>query len=149
MNSFGNHHNGEFFACIIPVLKFFTDPLHGKVHFGDQDLICPSGNACHDGNPPDIAPHDFNNDNPVVRLSGCMEPVNRFSYGRDSGIKSERHICSADIIVDSLGNAHHRNSLLCNIACSRKRPVTTNNYQRMNTIFFYVVFDLLEIRCIF
>ena len=62
--------------------------------------------------PPGVASHDLHDHHALVALGRGMDLVDRFSGRLDCGVESERELGPADVVIDRLGNAYHRNPLL-------------------------------------
>src|SRR6202045_1363767 len=105
--SFRHHDNGK----IAPALVALADRLGNLVDvertFGDQDYVSATRDATVHGDPAFIAAHHFNHHHAVVCLGGGVNPVNGFTNHVDRSIKAEGEVGPGEIVVNSLGNAHH------------------------------------------
>src|SRR5208337_206087 len=149
VRTFGNDHDREFLAGLVPGHEVFTDLLHSEVYFRDKDLVSSSGYACHDGDPAYVSPHNLDNDNPVVRFCRGVQPVYCFCHGRHGRIEADGCISSHDIVVDRLWDPNDRDPFLRYVPRRRKGPVPAYDNDGMEPEFFHVLLDLLEIPDLF
>src|SRR6185437_16212283 len=59
-----------------------------------------------------IAAHHFEHEDPIMRLGGRMQLVDRFKRGLHCSIEAKRRDGAAHVVVDRLGNADYTHSLV-------------------------------------
>ncbi len=77
----------------------------------DQDHIRPAGHAGMQGDETGIPPHQLQQHHPVVRFRGGVQLIQRVGGGSNRGIETKGAFRPADIVIDRLRHAHHRNAL--------------------------------------
>jgi hypothetical protein len=91
-----------------------------------QDHVRATRQPAVQGNPPGIAPHQLDDHHPVVTLRGRVEPVDGLRRSAHGGIEAEGALRSAHVIVDRLGNAHHRQAPFPELVRYLETPVTAD-----------------------
>jgi hypothetical protein len=81
--------------------------LHIVGNFGDDDHICPAGNARAQRQPAGIASHDFDQDDAVVAVGGAVQPVDGF--GGVPRAVSKPMVTSViwQVVIDAFGQGDH------------------------------------------
>ncbi len=97
-------------ALALALVHLLTDRLEAEGDLGDQDHIRPASHAGMQGDETGIPPHQFQQHHPVMRFSGGVQLIQRVRRGSNRGIKTEGAFRPADIIIDGLWHAHHRNT---------------------------------------
>ena len=64
-----------------------------------------------------------------------VQPVERVAGRINGSIETERNVRTADVIVDSLGDAHDRNAFFIDLFGNAHRTVTANDDQRVEAEF--------------
>src|SRR6185369_9982757 len=108
-----------------------TDLCNIKGYLGDQDHISSAGNARLQRNPAGIAPHYLQDHHPVVALGGGVQFVQGIGGGFQGGIVAEGEVCLTQVIVDGLGNTHHRNAFPGQFQGDLERAVSPYRDQRL------------------
>lgn len=72
----------------------------------------PAGHACVQRDPPDMAAHNLDDENAVVRLRGGVQAVDGVSGHADCGIEAKGVVGRRDVIVNGLGHADDRDAVV-------------------------------------
>src|ERR1700733_7910337 len=100
--AFGGHDNREVAttlvapadvpARLVDVERDLRDQGHGRAA-GDARMQC---------DPPRVATHHLDDQDPVVTLGGGMETVDRLGRDAQRGVEAERHVGGPEVVVDRL-----------------------------------------------
>src|SRR5688572_22485312 len=78
----------------------------------DQDHIRAARHACMESNEASVTPHQFKYHDTMMRLGSGTQLINCFGSGRDSSIKPEGHLRTADIVINCLRDTNDRDTFL-------------------------------------
>ncbi len=99
----GNHYQRRT-ATVVGFLDPFSDLFDACLLLRNQDGVGPPG--CHagmQGDPTDVAAHDFGDHAAVMGFAGGSQPVDGLSGDLDSGIETEGVISGVKVVVHGLG----------------------------------------------
>src|SRR6185437_4642139 len=105
LDRFGDDDEGEVAALPAHLLDMRSDRLHGVGDFRDQDHVGAAGDPGGERDVPGIAAHHLEHHDAVMARGGRLQAVEGFGCNRDRGVKADRVLGRADIVVDRLGNA--------------------------------------------
>ncbi len=90
------------------------DPLDDAVDvvgdLGEQDDVGVAGDARVHGDPAGVAPHHLDDHDPLVRLGGGVQAIDRLGGDRHRGVEAEGRLGAGEVVVDGLGDADDRAS---------------------------------------
>ena len=77
-------------------------------HFGDEDVVGGDRDPGEAGDPPGMASHRLDDHDPSMALGRRAEAVDRLGHDIDGGVEAEGEVGHHQVVVDRLGDAHHR-----------------------------------------
>ena len=114
----------------------------------DQDILCTIGNTTPHSKVSCVTSHNFNNTASFMRCGSITNLINSLHCCVYSCIKSDRILGTCNIQVDCSRNTDRIDSKVCELLCTCKRTVTTDNYQSVDSMFFAdFSTTLLTFRC--
>src|SRR6185437_2513572 len=102
--------------------------------FRHQNGVRPTGDSAVESNPPSIAAHHFTNNHAAVGFGSGVEAINCFRGNADRRIESKTDVSAAQIVIDGLGHADARYTLLNQSIGHALRIVSANRDQRVQLI---------------
>ena len=118
----------------MPPPKRVDDVVDVVLVLRDDDGVGAAGDPGVHGDPTLRPSHDLNDDDTVVRFSGGRESVDRFDCDTDRGIESKRNVGPANVIVDGLRHADHRQSLFGKLERRSQRPVAADDDETVDAV---------------
>ena len=97
--------------------------------FGEQNDVCPSGNAGMKGQPAHLVAHNFYNEHPAVGGSCGVDTVENIGRDVHSALESKGSVCSPQVIVNGLRQRHHIDPLLAQEIGCFMGPIASQNDQ--------------------
>ena len=112
--------SGKTFTMALSVKDFVEDVIKRPLDLGNEDHISSPRNARMKGNPSCMATHNLQNHYPLVTGCRCMESVERIGRTCNGAIKTESEGGCRNIVVDRLGDSHHRDAILMKLLRDRQ-----------------------------
>ena len=75
---------------------------------GHQGDVGAGGQAGVQGDPARVPAHDLDQQHPLVRLGGGVQPVDHLGGDADRGVEAEGQVGAVDVVVDRLRDADDR-----------------------------------------
>ena len=79
---------------------------------GIEDHVGAAGEPGVEGDPAGVAAHHLDDHHAVVRLGRRVQAVDRVGGDLHRGVEAERHVGPAEVVVDRLRHADHRQAVL-------------------------------------
>src|SRR5574337_432334 len=98
---------------------------------GQQDHVGRAGEAAVQRDPAGVASHRLGDHHPAVAARGGFEPVERLGDDRDRAVEAEAQVGVAQVVVDRLGNADHRQAERVHPVGDLHRAVAADRDQRI------------------
>ena len=144
LGAFGRDHDAEVFAAGVAQADQFGDLIDIDRDFRNQNDVGAAGDAAVERDPSGMAPHDFDDDNAVVRFGGGVDAVDGAGGDVDRGIEAKGEVGAGEIVVDGLGDADHFDAVLMEFGRDGKRVVAANRDQGIAAILFQSVGAALQ-----
>ena len=128
-------------AAVVSFLDPFNDLIHAGFLFRDQDSMSTCGHAGVQGNPTNVAAHDFCNHAAVMRFTGGPQAVNGLGGDLDSRIKTEGVVGGVKVVINGLGNANNLQAGISQAARSGQGAFSTNRDEGVNAESLHVGLD--------
>ena len=131
--SLGHHHDGEPPPAGLAVADLAANGLDVVRDLGDQDGVGAARDAGVKRDPPGVATHHLDGEDPLVGLGGGMEPADGVGGDGDRGVEAKGNDGAVEVVVDGLGHAHHRKALVRQMVGDIHRAVPADGDQSVDT----------------
>src|SRR5690606_9873213 len=95
-------HHQDMDGLLPPFIVIYAtkDLFHMGDGFGDQNIFCSTGQTAMQGNISCISPHDFYNEQPVMRLRRISDLIHGFNDRIDGSVKANGRFRSFDVPIN-------------------------------------------------
>src|SRR5262249_17081691 len=134
----------EVLAPLVPAADVVAGFVDRDRLLRDEDHVGAAGDSTHDRDPTRVPPHDFHGHDAVVRLGRGVQTVDRLGRNEDRGVKPERVVGTAEVVVDCLRNPDDGEAVLlvqparhpeCVLAADRDESVEACALERLDDTF--------------
>ena len=115
----------------LPRLDTFRHLRHVERELRDQDDVSPAGDPGVQRDPAGVTAHHFDHHDPVVRLGGGVQAIDRVGGEGYGGIEPEGVRGFDDVVVDRFRNAHQRNAAKVELVRDRQGAIAADHDQRI------------------
>src|SRR5690625_1656398 len=130
----GDHDDREVTALALSCPDPLADHLDIEGVLGDEYHICAPSNPSISRDPSRMVTHHLYDYDPVVGLSGRMQPIDRIGRDPYSGIETESRICCGEIVIDRLRDTYEFEPLLGEFGGGRERSIPADDDQSFDPI---------------
>ena len=131
LHSLRHHDDGEALALLLALADEFADAVDAERDFGDKHDVRAARQSTFQSDPANVAPHHFDQHDAVMRLRRGVDLVDGFGSGVQRGIETEGHFGGAEVVVNGLGHANHRQATAMQIQSDLLRAVTAHHDERV------------------
>ena len=114
-------------------LDVLADLLDVEGHLGDQDHVGAARHAGVQRDPPGVPAHHLDDEGPVVRLRGRVQPVDGLHRDVDRGVEAEGEVGGVEVVVDGLRYADDVHAVLVQLGGDAEGVLTADGDQCSNT----------------
>ena len=125
--AFGNDDNAETFTQAFASHDGVRDLSWIVRNFGNEDDVRAARNSGVDGNPSGVSAHDLDHDHAPVALRGRVEFVKSIAGGVHGSVEAERDDGPGNIVIDRLGDANERYTLLVKFLRDGERSIAADD----------------------
>ena len=106
MGALGHNNNRVFFPFILSHPDLLGDFFKVVGNFRDQDAIGGTGNADIQLNPSRLAPHDFNDHDPLVKFGSRLQSIKTTGSKGNNRVKAKHDYSLMQIVIYGFGYSH-------------------------------------------
>ena len=121
----------NFAPQLVALAQPFGDQRDVERDLWDQNRVGAAGDARVQRNPPGVAPHHLDDQDPLVRFGRRVQPIDRVGRERDRGIEPETVRRADDVVVDRLRHADDRHPHPAELVRDGQRAVAADRDQRI------------------
>src|SRR5579871_4573332 len=100
LGSFGHNDDGEVASALVTLADGFGNLVDIERPFRNQYGVSTARNTAVEGDPSRIAPHYFDDHDPVVRFRRRVNAVNRLAHDVTGSVEAEGVVRPAQIVID-------------------------------------------------
>ena len=138
-------HNGKALTVCRTLQQCLADLFNVIGDLRNQDNIRTAGNACAQGQPASLVPHDLTHQDPGMACCRGMQPINGIRVNIHCGLIAEGHIRAINIVVDGLGQTDYVQPLLCQQVGGLVGAVAPKGQQAVQLLLFVGFLHILDL----
>ena len=111
---------------------------------GIRTTLAPPDMPAVQRDPAGVPAHHLDDEHPVVRLGGGVQPVDRLARDVDRGVEAEGEVGAGEVVVDRLGYADHVDAEVGELGRDAEGVLAADRDQRVHAVAGEVVLDPLD-----
>ena len=127
-----------------PLLDVLAHLLDVEGLLGDQHDVGAAGDAGVQRDPAGVPAHHLDDQHPVVRLGGRVQPVDRLHRDVDRGVEAEGEVGAGEVVVDRLRDADDVDAEVGELGGDAEGVLAADRDQRVDPVGREVVLDPLD-----
>src|SRR5690606_9693961 len=130
----GDDDDRERGVRAVAVLESLDDLLDVEGLLRGQDDLGPARDARGHRDPPRVTAHDLDDHDPVVRLGGRVDAIDRLGRDRHGRVEADRAVGPPHVVVDRLGDADDPHPGLGDLVRRVHRAVPADAYEGLDLL---------------
>ena len=132
LHAFGDDDDAEVLAFAPTVMQMLDDGVELRWKLGDDDHVGAPCQAAHHRNPAGVASHHLHHHDAVVRGRRRVQSIQRLNDDPDRRVEADAKLGDREVIVDRLGDTHHRIASIAHRGGDGERVVAANRNQAVD-----------------
>ncbi len=133
-SALGHDHDRESLTASVPGADHARDLVDGALDLWHEDAVRATGQSGGRGEPARVAAHDLDDHDPVVRLRGGAQAIDRIRRHLDGRVESERAVRADHVVVDGLRDAHDREAVRVELASDVHGVLAADRDERVERV---------------